>query len=217
VLINNDMKTRLKRLNRNELFIAYCTTDSGRKRTVADVARMYGLSKLTLEEICTNEKWVEKRKKFEEEQFLSFKESRAKIIEQTEQKQYEIWSNALKMLEWELALIRKKQERWEVTTSVDPTGKLARKVGAFDQRQLMESMKVAVNGFRVTLGLPTEITKGEMTNTNKNIDVISDEEIAAADAHVDRLENQKNETIANTTTDPTAGQGESPAVPTPSV
>jgi vacuolar-type H+-ATPase subunit H len=192
------MKTRSKKLDEKELFLYYCESENGRQRNYLDVAKKFGLTKGTVEYLGKKNDWVNIRQKLGEDKFLCFKENREQIIAEAEQKQYQIWSKALKMLEWEMDLIQKKQESYQVAIAMDPTGKLARKVGAFDQRQLMEAMKTAINGFRINLGLPTEISKGEMTNLNKEVD-LTDEDIAGLDETLKRLEKTKDETKASTT------------------
>lgn len=185
-------------MNERELFLYYCESENGRLRNYLDVAKKFGLTKRVVEQIGKRNEWLENRRKLGESRFLCFKENREKIIEQAEQKQFEIWSKALKMLEWEMELIQKKQESYQVAISVDPTGKLSRKVGAFDQRQLMEAMKTAINGFRITLGLPTEITKGDLTTKNLTVE-LSAEDIAGMDADLNRLEIVKKQNASNPT------------------
>lgn len=188
------MKKRSKNLDERELFLYFCESENGRMKNYDDVAKKFGLTRRVVERIGKNNAWLESRKKVGEDKFLCFKENREQIIAEAEQKQFEIWSKALKMLEWEMDLIQKKQDSYQVAISVDPTGKLARKVGAFDQRQLMEAMKTAINGFRINLGLPTEISKGEMTNLNKEVD-LTDEDIAALDEDLSRLDKTKKDEV----------------------
>lgn len=191
------MKTRFKKIDEKQLFLYYCEGENGRLKSYEDVARNFGLTLRSVELLGKKNEWVMKRQEFGEKKFLCFKESREKIIEDAEQKQYEIWSKALKMLEWEMELIAKKQESYKCAIEVDPTGKLARKVGAFDQRQLMEAMKTAINGFRITLGLPTEITKGDLTTKNLTVELTADD-IAGMDADLNRLELVKKQNASNT-------------------
>ena len=184
------MKKRSKNINERELFLYYCQGEDGRLVSYRDVAKKFGLSRVWVGHIAAKNNWTEERQKLNDDKVLCFKENREQIIAEAEQKQFQIWTKAMKMLEWEMDLIAKKQEHYKVAISVDPTGKLARKVGAFDQRQIMEAMKTAINGFRINLGLPTEISKGEMTNLNKEVE-LTDEDIAALDETITRLEKPK--------------------------
>lgn len=188
------MKTRSKKLDERELFLYYCESENGRQRNYIDVAKKFGLTKGTVEYLGKKNDWVNVRQKLGENKFLCFKENREQIIAEAEQKQFEIWTKAMKVLEWELDLIQRKQDHYKITIAADPTGKLARKVGAFDQRQIMEAMKTAINGFRINLGLPTEISKGEMTNLNKEVD-LTDEDIAALDEDLSRLDKTKKDEV----------------------
>jgi transposase len=184
------MKKRSKNINERELFLYYCQGEEGRLVSHREVAKKFGLSKSLIGVIAAKNDWAEERQKINDDKVLCFKENREQIIADSEQRQFQIWSKAMKILEWELDLIQKKQDHYTITIAADPTGKLSRKVGAMDQRQLMEAMKTAINGFRINLGLPTEISKGEMTNLNKEVE-LTDEDIAALDETITRLEKPK--------------------------
>jgi len=181
--------------------------------TYKDVAERFGVTERQVELIGSKYEWVDKRERFGKKSLERWKEERGKVIEKLEQNQFETWNEAVDIMQRQLNQVKRKQEDAEAVEELleDLFDELAmaknkterkeikrkisnvmgRKVYGKELRETMEALKTSVNGLRITLGMPTEITKGEMTNFNKDLS-LSDEDLEKMDKDFEKSHENKN-------------------------
>lgn len=198
----------------NEAFIFYCTPDeeTGRLPSYAKVSEKFNVSLRNVEKMGEKYKWVERRHEIGKMKLDAWKEEREKVIKEAEREQFEIWNEAVDLMKKqvkqlirrqgqneeieeilddlfdELAGAQKKSERAEIKKKI--TNVMNRKIYAKELRESMEALKTSMNGLRITLGMPTEISKADVTNYNKEIP-LSDEELENMDRDFEKANENK--------------------------
>jgi len=198
----------------NKAFIFYCTADerTGRMPTYKDISEKFGVSETRVEIIGSKYDWVDKRERLGKKSLERWKEERGKLIEKLEQAQFETWNGAVEIMQRQLNQVKRKQsdaemveelledlfdelsmaknktERKEIKRKISNV--MGRKVYGKELRETMEALKTSINGLRITLGMPTEITKGEMTNFNKDVS-ISEEDLEKMDSDFEKAHENK--------------------------
>jgi len=209
------MRKQPTKIDWNRAFIFYCTADerTGRMPTYKDVAERFGVTERQVELIGSKYEWVDKRERFGKKSLERWKEERGKVIEKLEQNQFETWNEAVDIMQRQLNQVKRKQEDAEAVEELleDLFDELAmaknkterkeikrkisnvmgRKVYGKELRETMEALKTSVNELRIKLGMPTEITKGEMTNFNKDLS-LSDEDLEKMDKDFEKSHENKN-------------------------
>jgi hypothetical protein len=131
-------------------------------RTYADIAKKYGLSPKTVEQRGNEEKWVECRKKLGERALLEFEENKIMEIAAANNHHLNIFRN-----------LQVKASRKLLNPADLKTGEL---------KQLADVYKIAVEGERLILGLPTSNTKSEIMGKLTTDLNLAPEKIAEMDA-----------------------------------
>lgn len=170
-----------------DAFRFYCTIKDGRLPSYSDVAENFGVSKFTVERWAKRNSWVESRQKLGEKANQAFFDQREKLILETDKKQFEQLAmleegilNAIQMLTEQQRMILT-----DNTLEVEDKIKLMKnlKMQSLDLKSLSDAMKTAQNQKRIILGMPIDITKAEVKQTNKTI-ALSPEEMAEMDEFV---------------------------------
>lgn len=115
------------------------------------------------------EKWVERRDNAIKSAIEKFREEMADIAKAESYKEFEDWNLVEDVVVTALATIKKAQQTYLDAPS-DEAKLLAWKVLnklSYDMLNLTTSLKTAKNQKRTLLGLPTDITKGELTHDTK--------------------------------------------------
>lgn len=209
------MRKQPTKIDWNKAFIFYCTADerTGRMPTYRDVAENFAITERQVELIGSKYKWVDKRERFGKKSLERWKEERGKLIEKLEQAQFETWNDAVEIMQKQLTHVKNKQadaeaveellddlfdelsmaknktERKEIKRKI--ANVMGRKVYGKELRETMEALRTSINGLRITLGMPTEITKGEMTNYNKDAS-LSEEDLEKMDSDFEKAHENKN-------------------------
>lgn len=157
-----------RHLDKNQALIYYCQPDpkTKRLRSYQDVADHFNISRAVIERWGAKDSWIERREQWGKE---LVEEAKIVILDEIDvaQKRHlkvfiELENFATEILK-EQALLFKGQSN----------GK-----GKFSIWSVSEGAKVlkdAINGQRVILGLPTEIAKAEVTQTNRNLELPPDQ------------------------------------------
>lgn len=170
-----------------EAFQFYCTVKDGRLPSYADVAEHFGVSERRVEKWGSRNGWVKDRERIGEIANQAFFDQREKLILETDKKQFEQLAmleegilNAIQMLTEQQRMILT-----DNTLEVEDKIKLMKnlKMQSLDLKSLSDAMKTAQNQKRIILGMPIDITKAEVKQTNKTI-ALSPEEMAEMDEFV---------------------------------
>jgi len=164
-------------------FVFYCTPCEGRLRTYQEVAEKFGVCMATVEKYGSRENWGQRRETIRNETteraLEQIKDQAAAEVDQDLTDWRRIKSVARKAVE--------KEERCLDGTEVyiDSKGKVKKRAySAYGFSMAVESFDKAVKGMRVAFGMPTEITKGEVTNINKDVP-LTPQEIEEMDGYLE--------------------------------
>lgn len=158
---------RGKNVNVDAMFIFYCTPDEEmRLPAYSDVAKQFGVSVRVVEKYGTKFEWVKKREAFGKEQVKKAEET---ILEQIEAASKRHLDNYVELEGFAMAQIREQKSLFHGKTIK------GRKYSAWAVGEASEQAKRAMNGQRVILGLPTEVSKADVTQTNRNLDLPVDQ------------------------------------------
>lgn len=181
---NKTQKPSLK-WNRDEGFMFYCIPNpDGTPRSYADVAKMFGVSESAIQRYATRSKWLKRREDAGKKRVQRFLKKQERIAEKTNFAQFENLNllergvmNAIKML-----LSMQTEIVNDSTLDVEQKIKLMKglKMQSLDLKNLSDALKTAQNQKRIILGLPIDITKAEVKQTNRNV-TLSSEDIAEMD------------------------------------
>ena len=158
---------RGKNVNVDAMFIFYCTPDEEmRLPAYSDVAKQFGVSVRVVEKYGTKFEWVKKRDAFGKEQVKKAEDS---LLEQIDAAGKRHLQNYVELESFAMLQIREQKSLFH--------GKIikGRKYSAWAVGEAAEQAKRAMNGQRVILGLPTEVSKADVTNTNKNLSLPTDQ------------------------------------------
>lgn len=170
-----------------EAFLFYCTPVDGRLPSYADVAMKFNINERRVEKWGSRNGWVKEREKSGEKAATAFFEQREKMILDTDRKQFEQLEmleegilNAIKML-----TDQQRQILSDQTLDIETKIKLMKnvKMQSLDLKSLADAMKTAQNQKRIILGMPTDISKAEINQTNRNAS-LTPEEMAEMDEFV---------------------------------
>lgn len=181
----NESRKPSHKWDRQKGFIYYCTPNpDGTPRSYADVAKMFGVSESAIQRYATRSKWLKRREDAGKKRVQRFLKKQEKIAEKTNFAQFENLNllergvmNAIKML-----LAMQTDIVNDPTLEVEQKIKLMKglKMQSLDLKNLSDALKTAQNQKRIILGLPIDITKAEVKQTNKNV-TLSPEDIAEMD------------------------------------
>lgn len=177
------------KINWQKIFIYYCTSDEfGRLPSYADVAEKFKINLNWIERVGKRENWVQRRyeagKKAQEAAF----ENRDELIKVTEQKHYE----DLKTLETAIILTIKDSLAAQVVCR-DPNANQELKKdayrllknSAYDLEKLSTALTNVQKAMRLTLGVPTEVTKGTL-DAKITSPALSEEEVKLMDSFLNK-------------------------------
>lgn len=207
-------KNNQPKIEWNEAFIFYCTPDqkTGRLQTYSTVAQKFGVATRSVEVMGEKHDWVDRRQELGRMKVEAWQEEREKIVKKTEQEQFATWNEAVQLMQKQVKQLSKKQNQVDaveeilddlfdqLATTTKKTERkeikrqianvMGRKVYAKELRESMEALKTSMNGLRITLGMPTEISKADVTNFNKEIP-LSDEDLEKMDHDFDKANENK--------------------------
>ena len=158
---------RKKNVNISEAFIFYCTPlKGGRLASYSDVSRAFGVSTRQVEKWGKKFVWVERRERFGKEQEKKAEET---ILQQVEEASKRHLKNYVEIENFAMEQIREQKSMFH--------GKeiKGRKFSSWAVGEATEQAKRAMNGQRVILGLPTEVSKADVNQTNRNLDLPLDQ------------------------------------------
>ena len=181
---NKTQKPSLK-WNRDEGFMFYCIPNAdGTPKSYAEVAKKFGVSESAIQRFGTRSKWPSRRDEAGKKRVERFLREQERIAEKTNLAQFENLNllergvmNAIKML-----LTMQSDIVNDPKLDIDEKMKLMKglKMQSLDLRNLSDALKTVQNQKRIILGLPIDITKAEVKQTNKNVS-LSPEEVAEMD------------------------------------
>lgn len=183
------------KLNKHAAFLAYCTPDdNGIYPCYVDVAKQFGVSEKWIEVIGTKYKWVLNRDiKQREEVERAFKD-RAELITITEKKHYkqlEVMESVIMDSISDSIAAQKVVNEPEKKNDSDYKKKKRKAAfkrlrnSAYDLDKLSTALTNIQMAKRVTLGIPTQVTKGSLDHNVRGA-ALSDEQIAAMDAFLEK-------------------------------
>ena len=158
-----------KWIDKDLAFQLYCTKVNGKWRTLADVARELKTTEKTIEVMSYRNDWVNRREivgKNAQEKFL---EEMADIAKAEKYKEFEDWNLVEDVITTALQNIREAQTNYinEQDTAKKVLYLKVLKSLSYDMLNFTTSLKNAKNGKRTLLGMPTDITKGELMHDTK--------------------------------------------------
>lgn len=172
-----------------EAFLFYCTPIKNRMPTYADVAAHYGVSERAIERWGSIHNWVDRRNKVGQKATEAFFKQREEIIKETDRRQFDELDEIETGIVTAVKMLREMQDAILHDNTLDIDQKIkamkALKMQSLDLRNLAEAMKTAQNQKRIILGMPIDITKADITQTNKN-ESLAPEEIAEMDAFMEQ-------------------------------
>lgn len=190
------------RLPYEEMFTAYCTVVFGRYPSYEDIAKKYNCNVRTVQKIASKNKWVNRRAEAEKRARDNFFENKDDLIKQANINGYESWEKLLRAINIEIELLTKFQSAFLqkfLNGEIDPEiARRKNKAYSDDFRNFASALKDSINGQRVILGLPTEVSKGEVTTINKN-GVLTNEDLEKLDKRLNNYGIQQQQTTDNPT------------------
>lgn len=194
------------KLDETFLYKQYLTpTEDGRLRSVRDVALENGVSNDTLQKVATKNRWNEKRK---QHQIDTKKQYELKLTEDANflmDDMRKFWIKAHEVSKIHLDVILEAVKRPEITEELQKTKegiKLLKTItSGKNLREYMEAFKVANNALRVWNGLPSDISKSDVTSRILTTE-LPEEELEKMDNYMSAIGNKKSgETPAKHNTD----------------
>lgn len=158
-----------RRVNPDVAFEIYTTRVDSRYPTIEDVAKKMGAHPNTIYHISSRYKWAEKRAELIRQAHDRFQEEMIEITKQEKYKEFEDWNVLEDIVMEALRGLKKMQE-------VDRNAKdLQEKIAAMkvlkslplDLFNLSNALKTVKFAKRTLLGIPTDITKGELSHVVK--------------------------------------------------
>lgn len=161
---------KYKWIDREEAFKLFCLKPDGRHyNAVYDVARILGCSTRVIERMCSLNDWVNRRESIGKNATEKFAEEMQDIAKAEKYKEFQDWNLVEDVVISALATIKKAQQTYLDAPS-DEAKLLAWKVLnklSYDMLNLTTALKTAKNQKRTLLGVPTDITKGELTHDTR--------------------------------------------------
>ncbi|HYD35534.1 MAG TPA: hypothetical protein VD999_05680 [Vitreimonas sp.] len=153
-----------KNIDWQSAFRFYCLPDEkGQLRSYSDVAKKFEVSEVSVETHGSNEGWVKLRENLGRKETAQFLEDRAEAQKQANLRQFAAYQEMQRVLKNELLSFGIMQE----------TNSPHRDVG--DLKKIAEAFKLAMDGERVILGLPTSVSKSEVDNKIRTLGEVLDD------------------------------------------
>jgi len=121
-------------------------------RTYKDVSTKYGVSLRSVEDMGSREKWVEIRRKLGEDALVRFEENKKSLIAEASDRHIKFWRN----------IQGRVLQQLQKTEAVDGKSVMV-EFTPVEISALTISIKRAIDGERVVLGLPTSVAKQELS------------------------------------------------------
>ncbi len=158
-----------KKINYDQAFLLYCTPkDDGRLRSVADVAEAIGSSTGWLERVAAKHEWVKRRDDIREKRQRVAELSLIEQVDTVNKDQFEKWDKvekfAMSLFDEQIGLFNGEIQETK-----------AKKRSLYAVEVATNTLKEASKMKRVILLLPTEVSKADVTNLNKNVELPKDQ------------------------------------------
>lgn len=181
----------MKNLDWKEVFKFYCeVSPDGRRKSYKEVSEKFGVSERMVEEKGRQENWVELRDNLGENELEAFKVKRIDEILNAENRHLKTWrslqATALELLKDLRRDIETARTNTKVLIKVYPTATL---------REITSTLDMAINGERVVLGLPTSVSKSDITTGGKPV-TLTNEMMAEIDAMFEK--NKHDDAVSHT-------------------
>lgn len=160
---------KYKWVDKEQAFEMFCTKVGGRYLTLDEVARALGCHNVTIHKMSMRDDWVNRRQSATKMAQEKFAEEMVEIAKAEKYKEFEDWNLVEDVVVTALQTIKKAQQNYLDAPS-DEAKLLAWKVLnklSYDMLNLTTALKTAKNQKRTLLGVPTDITKGELTHDTK--------------------------------------------------
>lgn len=188
-----------KVFDHHRAFIYFCTPDIyGRLPALSDVARAFGVASRTVEKYSTRNGWIKKREEQGKKTVDNFFINRDEKIQELDMIQYRQISLLEETIINVIARMNEAQRAFsdpKKTTEERIIALKQLKNEAFDLEKLTNALKTAHNQKRIMLGMPTEISKADVTTTEKNVK-LSEDKIKEIDEFI--AKNARPKSDANT-------------------
>jgi len=162
-------RTRGKSIDYNAAFIFYCTPDEeGRLPGYREVARHFSVARQTIERMGVKHKWAERRQKMGKEQI---EKAQKTVLEQIEEANKRHLDNYIEM---EKLAMKDLKDQGNVFDGKGSKIK-KRKYSPWALSETSTVAKRAMNGQRIVLGLPTEVSKADVTSTQRTMTLPPDQ------------------------------------------
>lgn len=180
-------------------FLFYCTNkDGGRQRSIADVAKKFGVSCNTMEKMAKKHEWVVKRKKAGEALVVEIVRTMGEIVKEKNTEHLtqfqELAAFGKEILEGQARLYRDLiKNGYPEDVPKSKKGKASRRKPAFSAFTANIGAQMLVDGIkgqRVALGLPTDVTKSMAFNMNLN-ETLPNDELERMQGFLDRNHNKR--------------------------
>ena len=176
-------------IDKNEAFKYYSTPKkNGRMKSYEDVAKKFNASVPAIEQIGSKNDWVRKREEYGKRSLERHQLDVEKKISESNKKLFDAWDDATDLLK---KCVRKQRKVFDGEV-VEKTklGKAKKtKFSPWAFREIVESLNKVQKAQRVILGMPNEITKGEMTNLIKE-SPLSKEELEAMEKDFKKIDDK---------------------------
>lgn len=210
---NNTGQTGPKNIDWGQVLRDYCISDSdGRYPSLPDLAKKYGLSESTVKERSATENWVAKRTENILEADRLALEKKANEINDANSRHLTKWrriqnlaNRILNTFEDRLNKFDAAQKQLDeilagtVTDEMKPNIEMLKKIrrpGLGDLTQITTTLKTAIEGERIVLGLPIIVSKSDVSTTDKV--TLPPETVAEIDRLFELNKNDKpTDTVAN--------------------
>lgn len=189
---------------RDIAFNYYCTPHelTGKYPSYEMVAEKFKCTERAIEKIGRAENWVFRRAELGKKLAEAFLENREELVKKVNQEGYEIWEKFLKAVTFELNLTIENQKEFAEKRQVEGVDAVIRrrvnKTYSDDFKNFAVALKEGINGQRVILGLPTEVSKGEVTTINKN-GVLTNEDLEKIDNRLNKYDIQQQQATVSPT------------------
>ncbi len=176
-------------------FAFYCEARSdGRLNSIADVAKKYGVSRQSMGVICKRNNWTAKRREIGNEAVLHIAKTLGEIVKEkneTHLKQFEEMAEmGREIMQGQIALYREMIASGQYPKRGTPS------FSPFAASVAASMWKDGINGQRVAVGLPTDVTKSLAMNLNFN-DELPREELEKMQQFLDANFNKNQLTDGN--------------------
>lgn len=159
-----------KWIDKVQAYTLFCTKVNGRYPTMQDVATTLNRRLDSILRLGAKEKWVERRNNAIKTAIEKFREEMVDISKAESYKEFEDWNLVEEVLITALETIKTAQQNYLEAPSPEAkllAWKVLNKI-SYDMLNLTTALKTAKNQKRTLLGLPTDITKGELTHDTKS-------------------------------------------------